>query len=116
MGVIGNKMEKLNFEEINRMIAAVHEMERDFQFIFQDRPGQEEKIRELSAEILAGQAKESLKNISVEELKKSKSGIRVSALEEAGYEDIGKLSGAADWELKAIDGIGDKQIAACRRG
>ena len=57
MGVIGNEMEKLNFEEVNRLIAAVHEMERDFQFIFQDRPGQEEQIKELSAEILAGQAK-----------------------------------------------------------
>ena len=64
--------------------------------------------------ILRKDAERPLTEVSVEELKKSKVGIRVSALSDAGYDDLYKLSCAKDWKLHAVQGIGEKQLEAIR--
>lgn len=53
---------------------------------------------------------ESLSKISVDEFQKSKAGIRVSALKEAGYDNMRQVAEASEEKLAYIEGIGDKQI------
>ena len=57
----------------------------------------------------------SLGLISAEELRKSRAGIRVSALMDAGYRTLEDLCRADDKDLAAIEGIGEGQIASIRR-
>ena len=63
---------------------------------------------------LFSDALESLSKISVEEFAKSKSGIRVAALKNAGYENMRQIAQATDKELGQIEGIGDKQVETIR--
>ncbi len=106
--------QNLNFTEINRLIKALTDIDEYLDLIYSDRGTQEERIRDLCVRILRKDAERSLAEVSVEELKKSKAGIRVSALIEAGYNDLYKLSYAKDWELLAVQGIGEKQLEAIR--
>ncbi len=93
---------------------ALAKLDQSFQGMFLSRSPQEERIRELSRALAMEKAKASLSEIPVEELRKSKAGIRVNALTEAGYTDLQKLSSASNWELSSIEGIGEKQIEAIR--
>ena len=113
-GMIGPRMDRPDFRKLNEMIAALTGVTEHFYAIYADRDARLEEIRTLCEEIRRGNAGRALAHVSVEELKKSRAGIRVSVLQEAGYEDLAKLAAAADWELRAIDGIGEKQIEAIR--
>ena len=98
--------ENLNFTEINRLIKALTDIDEYLDVIYSGRHGQEEGIRNLCGRILRKDAVKSLAEVSALELKKSKAGIRVSALIDAGYDDLYKLSCAKNWELLAVQGIG----------
>ena len=50
----------------------------------------------------------------MEELKNSKAGIRINALQNAGYNTLYDLYKAENWKLQRIDGIGEKQISSIR--
>ena len=106
--------QNLDFSEINRLIQALMDIDERLFAMYSDRQSQEDRIRNLCGRIVRNEAEDSLKDVSVEELKRSKAGIRVSALVEAGYTDLYKLSCAKDWELSAIQGIGDKQVETIR--
>ncbi|MCR5234702.1 MAG: DEAD/DEAH box helicase [Lachnospiraceae bacterium] len=106
--------EKLSFTKINRLIEVLTDIYEYLDMIYSDRNVQEEGIRNLCGRILREDAEKSLVEVSVQELKKSKAGIRVSALTDAGYDDLYKLSCAKDWELLAVQGIGEKQLEAIR--
>ena len=106
--------EKLNFKEANRMIRTLRDTESECSTIFSDKPIQEELIRKTGGEILREEGRKALAGISVEELRQSRAGIRTGALLAAGYSDLYALAKAGDWELKAIEGIGDKQVSAIR--
>ena len=82
--------------------------------IVQDDARQEQAVKDACSLLLTKNARADLAQISVEEFKRSASGIRVQALQEAGYTDLEKIDRAQDYELRSIPGIGDKQIQTIR--
>ncbi len=112
--LIKKKMEKLNFKDAKRLLLTLSDLDLAFQEMFLSREGQELQIKSIYNDLAFDSARESLADIPVEELKKSKAGIRVSSLEEAGYTDLLKLSKANDWELLSVEGIGEKQVESIR--
>lgn len=107
-------MKKVDFKHAKQMIQALHELEENVRFLYDDQKKQERVVEKECARLLEIRALEALEGISVEELKKSKAGIRVSALQEAGYENLYQLAMLKNWELTAINGIGEKQVEAIR--
>lgn len=107
-------MEKLDFKKVNQLIKALETLDASFGYLMTDRVRQEEAIREASKQVLRCYARESLSQISVEELKTARAGIRVSALQEAGYATLADLDKAADWELQSVEGVGEKQVEVIR--
>ncbi len=107
-------MEHLNFKEVNKLVNALAALDMGLTGMFEAKAVEERRIQELCRELLMEDARESLSSISVEELKNSRAGIRVSALMDAGYKDLRQLDLAPDWQLAAVDGIGEKQVASIR--
>ena len=83
-----------DFKEINRLIESLEMLDRSFQRITAEYEGHEEKVRQA--------------------LKNSKAGIRISALQSAGYNTLYDLYKAENWKLQNIEGIGEKQISSIR--
>ena len=98
-------MERLNFYEIKRLIKLLYDMDTALSDILQNEQRLKEKISSQCKEILVEEALRSLSEVSVDELKRSKAGIRTAVLKEAGYTDLYKLSQAADSELALVPGI-----------
>ena len=107
-------MGKLDFKKVNQLVKALETLDASFGYLMTDQSRQEKAIQEAGRKVLAKSAKESLSRISIEELKNSKAGIRVSALQEAGYATLADLDQAADWELQSVEGIGEKQMESIR--
>ena len=107
-------MANLDFKKLNDDYLAAKELYDAIQFLLADGPHQERRVESELQKIYGMKALTALENISVEELKNSKAGIRVSLLKDAGYENLYQLARLKDWELTAIDGIGEKQAEAIR--
>ena len=107
-------MEKLDFRNVRKLIGRVEELNRAISFLPEGEKRQEQEVRDAAAAVRGKQALEALKQVPVEELKKSKAGIRVSAITDAGYTNLWELSGLKKWELCGIGGIGEKQAEAIR--
>ncbi len=107
-------MQKPDFKELNRLIKAIEDTCAGFDSMFADRQLQLDKIRAICSLIAADYAKEALSEISVEELKNAKQGIRVSVLQEAGFNNLGDIAKATDYDIQSIEGIGEKQTEAIR--
>ena len=107
-------MANLDFKKLNDDYLAAKELYDAIQFLLADGPHQERRVESELQKIYGMKAFTALENISVEELKNSKAGIRVSLLKDAGYENLYQLARLKDWELTAIDGIGEKQAEAIR--
>ena len=107
-------MKKLDFAEVRKLMNALTGMDDTLTDMISARQRQEERIRKTCSLILINDAEEALKDVSVDELKKSRAGIRVQVLKDSGYTDMLKLSCATDSDLADIQGIGDKQIEAVR--
>ncbi len=107
-------MERINFKELNGLIAMVSSLDEALITMQSDAAAQEEEIRNSAAELLALEALDSLAQIPVEELRNSKAGIRVKALKDAGYHNLGDIARVDDKTLQAVNGIGDKQTISIR--
>ena len=107
-------MARIDFKKANEKVTTLKEMDGLLIHIFADKENQEEAIRRALGALRDRHAAEKLREVSVEELRKSKAGIRVAALQEAGYHDLRALALAKDWELRTVDGIGEGQVAAIR--
>ena len=107
-------MNRPNFKDIKKLKKAIFEIEAAFRKMYEDKSLQIEDIKHLCGRLAGAKARESLSGISTEELKNAKAGIRVSALQEAGFTDFGKLAEATDYDLMSVDGIGEKQIETIR--
>lgn len=107
-------MSAIEISDIKRLRKDIIENSARLANMYECKSRQTDKIRKLSVNVLSKLAVKSLDSVSVEELKKSKAGIRVSALIEAGYKDLYSLSQAGDWEIRQISGIGEKQLEAIR--
>ena len=107
-------MKKIDFKQVKHKIRSLRELADYVRFISDDQKRQEKEVREECSKVLGLKALDALEGISVEELRNSKAGIRVSALREAGYENLLQVAKRKDWELTAISGIGEKQVEAIR--
>ena len=103
-----------DFKEISRLIESLQMLDRSFQRITAEYEEHEEKVKQALMAQLKKESAEFLKEIPVEELKNSKAGIRISALQSAGYNTLYDLYKAENWKLQRIDGIGEKQISSIR--
>ena len=96
------------------MAAALKDVNTAALSVVDEEAAQEADVRRCCDAIRLTAAKASLSDISLEELRNSKAGIRVSALEAAGFKDLGAISRASDRELTMVDGIGKVQLATIR--
>ena len=107
-------MQKPDFKSLKGLISAIHATNNGFISLYSEKTAQEAEIHDLCMQIAGKKAREELDAYSIEELKNAKAGIRVSALQEAGYTTLGQIAGAKDIQLMAIDGIGEKQVEAIK--
>ena len=105
-------MKKLDFNHVKQLMQSAKELNDYVQFMNDDQKRQEKEVEEECSRLIGLRALEALEGISVDELKNSKAGIRTSALREAGYDNLLQLARLKDWELTAINGIGEKQAEA----
>ena len=103
-----------DFKEIDRLIVSLRALDERFGQISSDAARREQKVKQLCQSALKENAAGSLAEIPVGELKNSKAGIRVGALEKAGFSTLLDLYNAPNWKLGNIEGIGDKQVASIR--
>ena len=103
-----------DFKEINNLIESLQLLDKSFQRITAEYGTIEAGVRGDCMAALKKQAAQFLNEIPVEELKNSKAGIRISALQNAGYNTLYDLYKAENWKLQNIEGIGEKQIASIR--
>ena len=107
-------MNKKELKTANQMASALEDINRTASFIMQEEATQAEDIQRACEAMRLKEARDSLADISLEELRNSKAGIRVSALEAAGFKDLGAVSRASDRELMMADGIGKGQLETIR--
>ena len=107
-------MIKPDFKTFRTLLRALEEANNGLKGIYSEQELQEDEVRRLCRIISAEQGKKSLRNYSVEELKNAKAGIRVSALENAGFETLWDIAAASDHDIESIEGIGEKQREAIR--
>ena len=107
-------MRRIHFQDVNKLIGMVTSLDESLSRMPQEASLREEEIRNAAADLLSLEAMESLAQIPVEELRNSKSGIRVTALKDAGYLNLRDLALAEDGALRSISGIGEKQTASIR--
>ncbi len=108
-------MERPDFKQMKKMEAVLRRYADAMSSMKADEERQAEAVRSLALEAASKMALGSLERISAEELRKSRAGIRVSALTEAGYKTLEDIYRADDQDLAAIEGIGEGQIASIRR-
>ncbi len=96
-------MNRPDFRGIRILIDSFQALDKDFQRMFDQAAEQEAGLKECCARILREQAVCGLADIPVEELRNARAGIRVAALEQAGYHS-----------LQSVEGIGEKQAASIR--
>ena len=107
-------MKRIDFKKVNKLIAMVSSLDESLSRMSEEASLREEEIRSAAADLLTLEALDSLEQIPVEELRNSKSGIRVTALKDAGYLNLRDLALAEDGALRSISGIGEKQTASIR--
>ena len=103
-----------DFKQIDELISVLHALDRSFAGIIQNMQSRETELKRSCMQALTKNAANGLVSIPVEELKNSKAGIRVAALTKAGYHTLYDLYSAQNWQIRSVEGIGDKQVAAIR--
>ena len=107
-------MTKPDFRQTNQLIDDMLGFDAAFADIFSGSALLAETASGSCRELLLRQAVEALNDISVDELKRARSGIRTQMLKDAGYRTLYDLHRAGDEVLLAIPGIGGKQLASIR--
>ena len=108
------KLEKPDFKRVKELTRSANGLYESARYVVLDVLRQEKELENEKEKVQGLKALDTLENVSVEELKNSKAGIRVQALKDAGYENLLQIAKLKDWELVAIDGIGEKQAEAIR--
>ena len=107
-------MQRPKFKDLNKLIGAIADVDNALDGMFEDRQVQIDSIMKICRQIAAESAQNGLADISVNELKNARAGIRVAAIEEAGITNLFQLSRLTDFEMMAIEGIGEKQTVVIR--
>ena len=103
-----------DFNEINALISSLQALDLEFQRIGTVTAAREKQLSRSCREALKRRAAESLRDIPIEELKNAKAGIRVGALQNAGFHTLLDIYNAENWKLRSVEGIGDKQVTSVR--
>nr|MCR5101129.1 DEAD/DEAH box helicase [Butyrivibrio sp.] len=107
-------MYKPDFKQVKEILALFSNMDTDINSINNSEGEQKNAITEAAIRVKGNIAIKLLDDISVSELKNSKAGIRTSAIEAAGYSNLGQIAAAKDYEILQIEGIGEKQLEAIK--
>lgn len=107
-------MKKVDFKYVKEMLRRLSELDSDIWYVFDHRKVLEKSLKRQCEDYLGLKALDALEGIPVEELKNSKAGIRVSAIKDAGYDNLLQLAKLKEWEMTAIEGIGEKQAESIR--
>ncbi len=103
-----------DFKQIDELISVLHALDRNFAEIIKNTRSRETDLKRSCMQALKTSAADGLVSIPVEELRNSKAGIRVAALTKAGYQTLYDLYSAQNWQIRSVEGVGDKQVAAIR--
>ena len=107
-------MYKPDFKKLNNKIAQIKSLESRLSGL-RDFVGNSDKVIGTACQALVfSRAMDSLTEISIDELAKSKSGIRIDALKDAGFNTIGDLARAQDSDITSVEGVGKKQLESIR--
>ena len=103
-----------DFDLIDELIGSLRELDEHLIEIVSDADRREQAVKQSCGKALRENAAASLAEIPVEELKNSKAGIRVSALQNAGFHTLLDLYNAQNWQIQRVEGVGEKQITTIR--
>lgn len=107
-------MNKPDFKQIKELLNLLKQTNEDIENIINSGELQKLAIGASAAVVRNKMASELLYDIDISELKNSKAGIRVNALADAGYKNLGQLSEAKDYDILRVEGVGDKQLESIR--
>ena len=108
------KLNKLDFRKLNSMNKELSDVQSGLAEIFDEMDILEGTIKTACQDVLFDKTLDSLEKVSVDELSKSRLGIRVSALKDAGFANLKQLAMATDREISEAEGVGEKQISSIR--
>lgn len=106
---------KPDFGLLNNNIRKLSSLDQRLCLIGSEEEGSKEAINRAAANLKLKLARENLSTIPVSELSNAKAGIRVAALEKAGFQNLYQLSGRSETALSMINGIGEAQAKAIRQ-
>lgn len=92
-------------------VSALRQAVDRLEHIRRDSKALEKEIKKAADAMAEGQLNELLRGMSVDELNRDKRGIRVSALKNAGIENLGQLYNRSRSSLESIGGIGQSNAA-----
>ena len=105
---------KIDFNYVKQKYKELLELNDRAQTVVRDESILAGLVKTAAEGMLFSNSQKSLASVSVDELSKSKSGVRVSTLKDAGYTTFLDLAMASDYDLTRIDGIGEKQLSSIR--
>ena len=108
------EIQKPDFEELSYLYKYISSLDKQLADMINRGDLEAQAVRRASAKVRSLLAVEALDQISVRELAREKSGIKVPALEKAGIRDLGTLWKKASWRIDLISGIGYKQAREIR--
>ena len=103
-----------DFRQLNEMIVSLLNLGQVLTDIAEGEETQKKEIREACMPMMVAASRTALEQVPVEELAKSRAGLRVSALRSAGFENLGQIAAAKNHALDMVEGVGEKQIEAIR--
>ena len=107
-------MYKPNLRELNRKTDSIKELGLKIHRLKDFVDNSDKIIGTACQALLFSCAMESLDEVSIDELAKSKTGIRIGALKDAGFETLKDLAKASDYEISSVEGVGAKQLESIR--
>lgn len=104
-------MEKPNRRRVSDVVTKMSKADAQLSEIINQTEQYKTVIRNVYQKLLQKSVQEALVNISVDELNRDKSGIRVASLKNAGYENVAQIIKATRQQLEAVSGISDDGAA-----
>ncbi len=103
-----SSMERPQSSQVRASIGQIRNADNQFYSILELTEGYKNKIKVAYEKLRQQAVYKALETIPIEELNRDKNGIRVSALKNAGYNNIRQLLGIPANRLTAINGIGQE--------
>lgn len=98
--------------EVNQVVKTLRDADGKLSSLIDLLSGTEKLAREYRDLIIADDLVENLKSIPIEDINLGSSGVKVSALKNAGYNTVYDISSLSEQDLRKIEGIGEKNALA----